>query len=170
MVAADLLSGIPPPHTMFALSHFSCLRQRGWLMQESGVWSMCAVDRRRELGELELSRVETDQHGLRFLAQVDIDTVEKFESLRATEQQYFTDMVQKCKDSGACLLHVETCCDSSLENRSGSLAANCTILSKARRQAWRLLLITTGVLLWTKIPVAQHRKELSLFCAKGCQT
>ena len=34
--------------------------------------------------------------------QVDIDTVEKFESLRATEQQYFTDMVKKCKDSGAC--------------------------------------------------------------------
>jgi hypothetical protein len=33
--------------------------------------------------------------------QVDIDTVEKFESLRATEQKYFTDMVQKCKDSGA---------------------------------------------------------------------
>ena len=33
--------------------------------------------------------------------QVDIDTVEKFESLRATEQQYFTDMVKKCKDSGA---------------------------------------------------------------------
>ena len=31
---------------------------------------------------------------------VDIDTVEKFEALRATEQQYFTDMVQKCKDSG----------------------------------------------------------------------
>ena len=26
--------------------------------------------------------------------------MEKFESLRATEQQYFTDMVQKCKDSG----------------------------------------------------------------------
>ncbi len=68
---------------------------------------MCAVDRRREFGELEISRVVTDQHGLRFLAQVDIDTVEKFESLRATEQQYFTDMVQKCKDSGACLLHVK---------------------------------------------------------------
>ena len=27
--------------------------------------------------------------------------MEKFESLRATEQKYFTDMVQKCKDSGA---------------------------------------------------------------------
>jgi T-complex protein 1 subunit epsilon len=35
---------------------------------------------------------------------VDIDTVEKFESLRATEQKYFTDMVQKCKDSGATLV------------------------------------------------------------------
>lgn len=35
--------------------------------------------------------------------QVDIDTVEKFESLRATEKQYFVDMVQKCKDSGALL-------------------------------------------------------------------
>lgn len=37
--------------------------------------------------------------------QVDIDTVEKFESLRATEQKYFTDMVQKCKDSGAKAMH-----------------------------------------------------------------
>ena len=35
---------------------------------------------------------------------VDIDTVEKFEALRATEQQYFKDMVQKCKDSGERLL------------------------------------------------------------------
>lgn len=35
---------------------------------------------------------------------VDIDTVEKFEALRATEQKYFTDMVQKCKDSGATLV------------------------------------------------------------------
>lgn len=32
--------------------------------------------------------------------QVDIDTVEKFDSLQATEKQYFVDMVQKCKDSG----------------------------------------------------------------------
>ena len=31
---------------------------------------------------------------------VDIDTVEKFEALRATEQQYFKDMVQRCKASG----------------------------------------------------------------------
>jgi hypothetical protein len=35
-------------------------------------------------------------------AQVDIDTVQKFESLRAAEQQYFVDMVQKCKDAGVC--------------------------------------------------------------------
>uniref|UniRef100_A0A061S116 T-complex protein 1 subunit epsilon n=1 Tax=Tetraselmis sp. GSL018 TaxID=582737 RepID=A0A061S116_9CHLO len=34
---------------------------------------------------------------------VDIDSVEKFESLRASEQKYFTDMVQQCKDSGATL-------------------------------------------------------------------
>lgn len=34
------------------------------------------------------------------LLQVDIDTVEKFESLRHAEQQYFIDMVQKCKDVG----------------------------------------------------------------------
>ncbi len=39
---------------------------------------------------------------LRF--QVEIDTVEKFEELRRQEQQYFTDMVQKCKDSGAGLV------------------------------------------------------------------
>lgn len=32
--------------------------------------------------------------------QVDIDTVEKFESLRAAEQQYFIDMVKRCKDAG----------------------------------------------------------------------
>ena len=38
------------------------------------------------------------------LAQVDIDTVEKFEGLRATEKKYFTDMVQQCKDSGATLI------------------------------------------------------------------
>lgn len=37
-------------------------------------------------------------------AQVDIDTVEKFEELRALEKQYFTDMVQQCKDSGATLV------------------------------------------------------------------
>eukprot|EP00898_Chlorokybus_atmophyticus_P007120 jgi/Chlat1/7409/Chrsp6S07434 len=35
---------------------------------------------------------------------VDIDTVEKFESLRQAEKQYFVDMVQKCKDSGANLV------------------------------------------------------------------
>uniref|UniRef100_A0A383W8E2 T-complex protein 1 subunit epsilon n=1 Tax=Tetradesmus obliquus TaxID=3088 RepID=A0A383W8E2_TETOB len=35
---------------------------------------------------------------------VDIDTVEKFESLRHAEQQYFIDMVQKCKDAGAGLI------------------------------------------------------------------
>lgn len=34
---------------------------------------------------------------------VDIDTVEKFESLRQAEQKYFTDMVQKCKDAGGCM-------------------------------------------------------------------
>jgi T-complex protein 1 subunit epsilon len=32
--------------------------------------------------------------------QVDIDTVEKFETLRANEQQYFVDMVKRCKDAG----------------------------------------------------------------------
>ncbi|PNW84739.1 hypothetical protein CHLRE_03g156750v5 [Chlamydomonas reinhardtii] len=32
---------------------------------------------------------------------VDIDTVEKFEALRDAEKSYFTDMVQRCKDSGA---------------------------------------------------------------------
>lgn len=36
--------------------------------------------------------------------QVDIDTVEKFETLRAAEQQYFSDMVAKCKEAGE---HVE---------------------------------------------------------------
>jgi T-complex protein 1 subunit epsilon len=35
---------------------------------------------------------------------VDIDTVEKFEQLRAAEQAYFRDMVQRCKDSGAGLV------------------------------------------------------------------
>jgi len=35
---------------------------------------------------------------------VEIDTVEKFEELRKQEQQYFVDMVQKCKDSGAGLV------------------------------------------------------------------
>ncbi len=37
-------------------------------------------------------------------AQVEIDTVEKFEELRRLEQQFFVDMVQKCKDSGAGLV------------------------------------------------------------------
>jgi hypothetical protein len=37
------------------------------------------------------------------LLQVDIDTVEKFESLRHAEQQYFIDMVQKCKEAGELL-------------------------------------------------------------------
>eukprot|EP00877_Chromochloris_zofingiensis_P009354 jgi/Chrzof1/4672/Cz14g22090.t1 len=35
---------------------------------------------------------------------VEIDTVEKFETLRKAEQQYFTDMVQACKDAGATLV------------------------------------------------------------------
>ena len=38
------------------------------------------------------------------LAQVDIDTVEKFNSLRETEKQYFLDMVKRCKDAGATLV------------------------------------------------------------------
>lgn len=42
-------------------------------------------------------------------SQVDIDTVEKFENLRATEQKYFVDMVQKCKDSGALLALAHLC-------------------------------------------------------------
>ena len=35
---------------------------------------------------------------------VDIDSVEKFEALRKQEQDYFTNMVQRCKDSGANLI------------------------------------------------------------------
>eukprot|EP00891_Asterochloris_glomerata_P006610 jgi/Astpho2/6610/e_gw1.00101.34.1_t len=35
---------------------------------------------------------------------VDIDTVEKFNSLRETEKQYFLDMVKRCKDAGATLV------------------------------------------------------------------
>ena len=35
---------------------------------------------------------------------VDIDSVEKFEALREQEQQYFRDMVKRCKDSGAGLI------------------------------------------------------------------
>ncbi|RZC59222.1 hypothetical protein C5167_006523 [Papaver somniferum] len=35
---------------------------------------------------------------------VDIDTVEKFETLRLQEKKYFDDMVQKCKDVGATLV------------------------------------------------------------------
>ena len=36
--------------------------------------------------------------------QVDIDTVEKFETLRKNEQQYFQEMVKQCKDCGATLV------------------------------------------------------------------
>ncbi|CAN4124071.1 unnamed protein product [Withania somnifera] len=35
---------------------------------------------------------------------VDIDTVDKFQTLRQQEQKYFDDMVQKCKDVGATLV------------------------------------------------------------------
>ncbi|PIA52975.1 hypothetical protein AQUCO_01000679v1 [Aquilegia coerulea] len=35
---------------------------------------------------------------------VDIDSVEKFQTLRLQEQKYFDDMVQKCKDAGATLV------------------------------------------------------------------
>merc|ERR1712151_820018 len=31
---------------------------------------------------------------------IDIDTVEKYEKLHETEQKYFADMIQQCKDSG----------------------------------------------------------------------
>ena len=44
------------------------------------------------------------QHPQSGLPQVDIDTVEKFEALRQTEKDYFTDMVKRCKDSGATLI------------------------------------------------------------------
>jgi T-complex protein 1 subunit epsilon len=47
------------------------------------------------------------QHGVSCvvcMAQVDIDTVEKFEALREAEKAYFTDMVDKCKASGADLV------------------------------------------------------------------
>ena len=47
-----------------------------------------------------LSRGEAET----YLVQVDIDTVEKFEALRQTEKDYFTDMVKRCKDSGATLI------------------------------------------------------------------
>lgn len=45
---------------------------------------------------------------------VDIDTVEKFETLRQAEQQYFIDMVNKCKAAGkeelySCLLPCSCC-------------------------------------------------------------
>ena len=45
-----------------------------------------------------------------WLLQVDIDTVEKFDSLRETEKQYFLDMVKQCKDSGATLIICQWCC------------------------------------------------------------
>jgi T-complex protein 1 subunit epsilon len=35
---------------------------------------------------------------------VDISSVEQFESLRKQEQEYFRNMVQLCKDSGATLV------------------------------------------------------------------
>eukprot|EP00798_Chlamydomonas_sp_ICE-L_P022372 gene22372-29475_t len=35
---------------------------------------------------------------------LDVDSVQKFEELRALEQKYFVDMVQQCKDSGAGLV------------------------------------------------------------------
>ena len=36
--------------------------------------------------------------------------MEKFESLRETEKQYFLDMVKQCKDSGATLIICQWCC------------------------------------------------------------
>ena len=41
---------------------------------------------------------------VRAAAQVEIDSVEKFEALRAAERAYFDDMVQRCKDAGATLV------------------------------------------------------------------
>lgn len=47
---------------------------------------------------------------MRYDLQVEIDTVEKFETLRKAEQQYFIDMVKACKEAGACALpRLETC-------------------------------------------------------------
>jgi len=37
--------------------------------------------------------------------------VEKFESLRETEKQYFLDMVKQCKDSGATLIICQWYCN-----------------------------------------------------------
>mmetsp|Transcript_24196 Transcript_24196/g.29343 ORF Transcript_24196/g.29343 Transcript_24196/m.29343 type:complete len:537 (-) Transcript_24196:464-2074(-) len=48
---------------------------------------------------------------------VDIDTVEKFETLRAAEKKYFTDMVQQCKDSGANLI----CCQWGFDDEANHL-------------------------------------------------
>ena len=54
-------------------------------------------------GQLDAHRTLTLSSSLP-LAQVDIDTVEKFNSLREIEKQYFLDMVKRCKDAGATLV------------------------------------------------------------------
>ncbi|KAI5437209.1 T-complex protein 1 subunit epsilon [Lathyrus oleraceus] len=46
----------------------------------------------------------TDQSQKKTKHKVDIDTVEKFQTLRKQEQKYFEDMVQQCKDVGATLV------------------------------------------------------------------
>ena len=59
-----------------------------------------------------------------WLLQVDIDTVEKFDSLRETEKQYFLDMVKQCKDSGATLIICQWCCPA----LSSSCARSCVAM------------------------------------------
>ena len=84
--------------------------------------------------------------------QVDIDTVEKFESLRATEQKYFTDMVQKCKDSGelaslfqlTCRLHISAgsrptrtrCCSCTAVVNSHTHATDARRMTPAQARRW----------------------------------
>ncbi|XP_050889170.1 T-complex protein 1 subunit epsilon-like [Lathyrus oleraceus] len=46
----------------------------------------------------------TDQSQKKTKHKIDIDTVEKFQTLRKQEQKHFDDMVQQCKDVGATLV------------------------------------------------------------------
>ena len=60
--------------------------------------------------------------------QVDIDSVEKFEALRAQEQAYFIDMVKKCKDAGATLV----VCQWGFDDEANHLLVRCWARARAR--------------------------------------
>ncbi|MBA0607565.1 hypothetical protein Godav_019844 [Gossypium davidsonii] len=88
---------------------------------------------------------------------VDIDTVEKFQTLRLQEQKYFDDMVQKCKDVGATLV----ICQWGFDDEANHLLMHRNLPAVRWVGGVELELIAIATGLWkdcTKVPGVDPRK------------